>query len=462
MALPTLSTYAVGAGQPIHGGRWPGGRLTGTASLSPVVASGSLGAQVSQLSGNAALGAVVASGGLEYNPTFTLRQVEADGIITPGSFPSAWYRNGALYHGWVDDGGNSGVTKYTRATNTQERAILSATTQYNSHNNCVVDWTSDGRLIALWSKHNSGEYVRRRVATSSESVSAFGAEANTGTPSGASSYVNLWRLSQTGRLYAATRAGGSNPRPQQVNSSADGTTWDAFRTWISDPTHRPYPRYLSDGVSRVHMLFTTGNPSEVSTQLHYAYMQLDGSNVERFYRMDGTELGGPATPANSTLAVSNADGRVWVYDLTFGPDGELWALYYRFPTTSDQRLMFVKTTGGRTGWGTPVEIATAGSPLYAAEAYSHAGAVFDSENPTTIWACLRNGNPRHEVYKYTTANNGGSWTQAEQCTSGSTNDNFQIVSPLDHGGDLPWIACTGTYTNWDAGYSTQIRGWVRD
>lgn len=42
MALPTLSTYAVGAGQPIHGGRWPGGRLTGTALLSPVVASGSL------------------------------------------------------------------------------------------------------------------------------------------------------------------------------------------------------------------------------------------------------------------------------------------------------------------------------------------------------------------------------------------------------------------------------------
>lgn len=391
--------------------------------------------------------------------TFTLRQVETNGIITPGSFPSAVYRNGSLYHGWVDDNGNSGITKYT-APSTLERTILSTSTEYNAHNNVVVDFDSDGRINALWSKHNSGEFIRRRKSTNVEDVDPFDS-IGTIDPGAESSYVNMWRLSQTGKLYAATRQNASNPRPQRVVSSSNGTTWDAARTWISDSTERPYPRYLSDGVSRVHMVFTTGNPAEVDSQLFYAYMQLDGSNVEKFYDIAGTDLGGPATPANATLAANNTGGRCWVYDLAFGPDGELWCLFYKFPTTSDQRLMFVKTTGGRTGWGTPVQIAAVGGPLYAAEAYSHAGAVFDSEDPTTVWACLRDGT-YHEVFKVTTTNNGASWTVGEQCTSGSSFHNFQIVSPLNHGGNLPWIACYGTYTNWNAGYSTQIRGWVKD
>jgi hypothetical protein len=42
MAVPALTTYSVGAGQPIHAGRWPGGRATGNVTLGDVAPSGGL------------------------------------------------------------------------------------------------------------------------------------------------------------------------------------------------------------------------------------------------------------------------------------------------------------------------------------------------------------------------------------------------------------------------------------
>lgn len=398
--------------------------------------------------------------------SFTARQVEANGIITPGSAPSAVYRNGALYHGWVDDDGNSGVTKYTRATDTEERTVLSTTTDYNSHNNCVLDWTSDGKLVALWSRHNSTAGVQVRVASSVESVTGGFSTAVALTDGGAAtSYVNSFRLSQNGKFYATSRIGASNPRPTKAWSTTDFTTWSSPVTWISDPTHRPYPVFRSDGVSRVHMVFSSGHPAEVSGDLRYAYMQLDGSDVERFYDMAGTSLGtSGVTPANSTQIVSNAAGRVWPYDVAFGPDGELWVLYLRFPTTTDHRVMFVKSTGGRTGWGTPVELAATGGPLYAVETYSHAGAVFDAEDPTNLYICWRDGALRHKVDKWTTTDDGDAWSFSAlvQSNADTTKDNFHPVSPAGHGGNLPVMFCRGSYTNWNAGYSTEQIGWVKD
>ncbi len=442
MAVAIPLFYSVPAGVALRAGTFDAG-IAGTISLADIGPTGILGSNLSTASGSVLLDNVAPTGSFAgaTPATYTVRQVETNGIITPGSQPSAWYRNGALYHGWVDSSGNSGVTKYT-APNTRQRVVLSSSTEYNSHNNCVIDWTADGRLIAAWSRHNSSAGVQVRIASSAESVTGgFSAAVALTSGAGSTAYANTFRLSQSGRLYAMSRVALSS---QRVWSSADAVTWDSADIWISDDTQRPYPKLLSDGVGKVHLVFTSGHPSEVNSQLHHAYVQLDGSNLPVFYRTDGTLIGTDrVTPATATLAVSNSAGRTWVYDVAFGPDG-------------------VKSTGGITGWSTPVEIASVGGPLYSAETYSHAGAVFDAEDPTVVWACLRQGGPFHEVYKVTTTNSGASWVVGEQCTTGSTAHNFQIVSPIEHAGNLPWIACYGTYTFWSEGYSTEIRGWVKD
>jgi hypothetical protein len=437
VAVPALTAYSAAAGQPISGGRWIGGRLAGTLALGGIVASGGMGG-------------------------YEVRQVNTDGIITPGSQPSAVYRNGALYHGWVDKSGRTGVSKYVPDTGTVTRVPLSSGTQYDAHNNAAVIFNDAGKLVALWSKHTSSEYVRRRVADDADSVASFTAEAGLSNPGGQTSYANPFALSQTAKLYVSTRAT-SAVQPMVVYSSADGgDTWDAPRTWISNGVQRPYPKFLSDGVSRVHMVFTTGHPATLTTcGLHYAYMQLDGSNVEKFYKLDNTLIGtSGATPATSTTVDSGASGRCWGYDLVVGPDDELWLLYFRFVTSSDHRIMFVKTTGGRASWGTPVQLCESGGTLYAAEAYSHAGAVFNREDPRQVYLCRRE-DVYHEVERWDTSDLGATWGFAKAITSGSTAENWQIVSPENHGGAVPAMWCHGIYTNWNAGYDCEQLALVR-
>ena len=400
-------------------------------------------------------------------PSYSVVTVESDGIITPGSQPSSrWYGN-ALYTSWVDSIGRTGITRYDRATGTPERTVLSLTNQDNSHNNGSIEFLPDGKVLVAWSKHNSSEGCQVRVSSSAYDVGAFGSAVALTDSGRQTSYADTWKLSQTGKIYVESRVQISGLNMiRKVWRTSDGVTLDSPTTWVTNPSQRPYPKFLSDGVSRVHIVSTTGGPNDVACGLHYAYMQLDENDVERFYAIDGTSLGTSGLNTASVSAfVSSASGDNWSYDLAFGPDGELWLIYVHFPNGSeatDQRLMFVKTTGGRAAWGTPVQVAVIGAKLYTSENYSHAGAVFDATDPTIMWACLRNGNPKHEVFKYTTDDNGATWPQAEQITSGSAQDNFQPMSPPGHNGYCPVVWITGTYTSWDAGFSTSVKALIRD
>lgn len=63
--MPVHLRYNVGTGQPIHGGRFPGGRLSGAVTLAAAIAAGTLGVQESALAGNVLLDPAVAAGTLE-------------------------------------------------------------------------------------------------------------------------------------------------------------------------------------------------------------------------------------------------------------------------------------------------------------------------------------------------------------------------------------------------------------
>ena len=63
MAVPALSTYGAATGQPIAGGRWPGGMMSGNVDLLAVLAAGIVGQQAG-LTGGVALADVVAAGSM--------------------------------------------------------------------------------------------------------------------------------------------------------------------------------------------------------------------------------------------------------------------------------------------------------------------------------------------------------------------------------------------------------------
>lgn len=89
MAVPALTTYSVGAGQPIYAGRWSGGRATGDVTLDAVAPAGGL----------ADAGAVVLSGNV------TLYVVAPAGTLTDGM--PTWWRNATVGQ-WVAITGTAG------------------------------------------------------------------------------------------------------------------------------------------------------------------------------------------------------------------------------------------------------------------------------------------------------------------------------------------------------------------
>lgn len=64
MAQPALTAYSVGAGQQIHGGRWPGGLLSGAVALGDVSPAGSMASNASAITGGVTLDDVVPGGTL--------------------------------------------------------------------------------------------------------------------------------------------------------------------------------------------------------------------------------------------------------------------------------------------------------------------------------------------------------------------------------------------------------------
>jgi lysophospholipase L1-like esterase len=95
MAQPANTAYSVAEGQPIHGGRWPGGRLAGDLALGAVAAAGSLGPPPSQMSGELSLDPAEAAGGLVVAPIPQMAMVGDS--LTDFSFglSTAYWMNGA-------------------------------------------------------------------------------------------------------------------------------------------------------------------------------------------------------------------------------------------------------------------------------------------------------------------------------------------------------------------------------
>lgn len=91
MATPALTSYSVGTGQPIHGGRWPGGRLYSGVELDAVAPAGTLAAAQSDVTGNVTLDVVAPAGALSngmpawWNAATVGQWVAISGTAGPGA-----------------------------------------------------------------------------------------------------------------------------------------------------------------------------------------------------------------------------------------------------------------------------------------------------------------------------------------------------------------------------------------
>jgi hypothetical protein len=239
-----------------------------------------------------------------------------------------------------------------------------------------------------------------------------------------------------------------------VRATADFSTWDTQRTWITQTGQRPYVKAINNGVDRIDFFFTNCHPNEGASSVYHCYMQLD-AGVEKFYQSDGTYIGtGPVTPADATLIYDGSSVDSWVWDITRGADGHPRVLFARFPSTTDHRYMFSRWTGS--AWTTPVEITTAGPYLYAAEANYSGGICFDAADPDTVYLSKQVGSV-WELSEWVTGDSGATWSKVRDIDNGVSSRNCRPFSPRNHNGELAVVWWRGTYTSYTS-YSTSIWG----
>lgn len=381
-------------------------------------------------------------------------EVVPDGCWTWFTDPRAVVHGDDLYIGWVDSVGTCGISKHAKGVGSTHFSLSSIALEDDDHNNTAVHILQDGRILALYGKHNDSSGVRYRISTNPYDISAWGAQVILAVTTPIT-YFNPHYLSATGKTYMHYRSGGSLGGTIDRNCRAfDGTTWDAERTWIAQPVNGawPYIRSASNGVDRIDFLITDRHPIQGLSSVYHCYMKLDGA-TELFYKSDGTLIGaGPVTPPDCTLIYDGSTIRGWVWEITYGADGHPRVVFTRFPSTTDHRYMFSRWTGS--AWTAPVEITTAGTYLYSGEPYYSGGIGFDGRDPNTVYLSKQVGSA-WEVQAWKTTDDGATWALSTHVTTDSGVKNCRPWSPRSHGTHGDVLFWSGTYLSY-TNYNTSI------
>lgn len=422
-------------------------------------------------------------------------EVAPDGAWTWFNDERTILHQGSLYSGYVKANGTYGITRRNLATGVNSHMVIStaASQQQDDHNNPSITVLPDGRLMVLYSKHIAGaQYYQRTSLVPLPTTNAdWGSEVVIGMPAN-NTYANTYRLTgEADAIYNFSRC--INFNPTLTISTNNGATWGTSRQLVGtgSGSTRPYPRYCSNGVDRIDLIYTDGHPRDVANSVYHMYYKSSG-----LYKTDGTLIDSLASipldhdggeKGNTIYQFSNAawgpgegpddwipTGRGWTWDVHYGQDGAPVCVFQvqRDDVTgsgwNNDRIYYYYARWTGTEWQRKF-IAQGGRPLYSAEDDYGGGMCLDPEDPRIVYISTNAADPfnlgdtsavplrsgdRYEIYRGFTADGGRtfSWTQV---TVDSAMDNLRPIVPPDHGKQECLVWFHGTYSSYTS-FSTKV------
>ncbi len=428
-------------------------------------------------------------------------EIAPDGAWTWFNDERSVLHQGSLYSGYVKGNGQTGVTRRNLATGENNHMVISTGTsqQLDDHNNPSITELPDGKLMVVYSKHISGSrfFQRTSLGTLPNTDADWGSEVIVAMPA-ANTYANTYTLSgESNTIYNFSRC--INFNPTLTLSTNNGATWGSPRQLVGTGTGstRPYPRYCSNGVDRIDLIYTDGHPRDVENSVYHMYYKSGG-----LYKTDGTLIDRLANipldhdagkRGNVVYQFSNAawgtgdgpdnwipTGRGWTWDVQYGQGGAPVCVFQvqvdAAATTGSikDRIYYYYARWTGTVWQRRF-IAQAGRPLYAAENDYGGGMCLDPADPRVVYLSSNAAYPfnlgsisnvplrpneRYEIWRGFTADGGltFSWTQI---TENSTADNLRPIVPINHGRSEFLVWFYGTYTSYTS-FSTKVIARIGD
>lgn len=434
----------------------------------------------------------------------TGRQTPAEFVIAPdGAW--TWFNDeraivlpgGKLLAGYVRSDGRIAVTSLDPRTGERHESILSGegAVEVDDHNNPSLTLRPDGRVLAVYSRHNTDSLFFWRLSSGADPRSAADWSEQRAKAVGArTTYANTFRLSAEGnRIYNFHRA--LNFNPTLIVSEDGGESWGQPVHFITAGTgrQRPYPRYTSNHRDRIDLIYTDAHPRDFDNSIYHlfyrggAFRRSDGTSVRAVRDLpiahDAGERGtvvyeyserewGPGDDADDWIP----GGRGWTWDIAYGPGESPVAVFQvrrgEVTDTSWQgdRIYYYYARWTGTAWEKRF-IAQAGRPLYARERDYGGGITVDPQDPNVVYLssnALRpfdlsdidevplNPGARYELYRGETTDGGRSfrWTEL---TPNATEDNLRPHAVENPGGPTPLVWFRGRYAAY-TDYSARVMG----
>ncbi len=392
----------------------------------------------------------------------------AAGKLIVSSVGNSAGSGGAARSGDVD------IAAVDLATSAVSRFTLKAGFQADDHDSAALWRRTDGRYLALYSKHGGEQVTRYRISTNPGDISSWGAELTINNGAG-TTYSNLHYLSAenggNGRLYNISRT--VDLDPHVVYSDDLGQSWNTagrllnWPTPVGDPKFtgtdgsRPYLKYASNGVDEIHFITSTDHPRAYDNSIYHGVIK-SGKVYDSFGNVvDNNLFDGIALPPTAYTTVFDTDtsplGFAWTTDLALDAQGRPYAAMTARANnnnSNDHRFLYGRFDG--TQWNVH-EVAKAGSYLYASENDYTGLMALDPSNPDRIFISTPI-DPRtqvsmahYEIFEGDTTDGGANWTW-EPITFDSTVDNIRPIVPkwdASHTAVLWMRGHYSSYTSYD-------------
>jgi hypothetical protein len=328
----------------------------------------------------------------------------------------------------------------------------------DDHGNPGTTFLADGRLAVFYSGHSRSP-MYYRVSSKPLAIDAWDPElrVNTNVRGGnGHTYANPHVLpAENSRLYFFFRGGNWQPC---MTWTDDLKTWAKAVHVIQAPKRTPpYVKYVNDGESRIHLVYSEGHPKHLMNSIYYA-CYYDGA----FHQVDGTTIGDvkdlpfAAREGDLVYDASAGKARGWTWDIALD-QGKPVIVHSAVRNQNDHRYRYARWTGD--AWENHEITGGGGTISDSREAYYSGGIILDHENPNVVYLSRQTGKT-WEIERWQTSDGGETW-KSRALTRGTVapSRNVRPITVYGHTGDelqVLWMA--GWYKYW-ADYKTSLVGW---
>ncbi len=335
--------------------------------------------------------------------------------------------------------GNIEVTSYDLKSNKSLGTFtLHEKLEADDHNVPAVMTLQDGRLLSVYSKHNTDSLIRYRISKHTDTTDWEEEQTIKGT--GGVTYSNLHFLQSEnngkGRIYNFYR--GADRSPYYVFSDDQAKSWQAGNNLVTFETRFPYLKYASDGKNKIHFITTESHPIFLGCSIYHGYIE-----KEKVYTSAGKLIRdlkeGPIQPFEATkIFQGDTLKNAWTIDLHLDKNDKPYIAYSVRKDTDHIQYRYARWDGE--SWNDHF-LAFAGRALYEAERHYSGLVALDPDNPDVVYISTdadpvtetplisTRDNVRHyEIYKGTTADSGRTW-EWTPVTQHSIQDNVRPIMP---------------------------------